>query len=106
MSLTIFYTQNSKETLLSVFNFIENKFGSRNDKGFIGILIFTLKELLKPPHILITRNGEMQNLEGNIQLAPFYTKYRLHEMCHFFLPMSNFFYNVFDNSPKMCLCHF
>ena len=51
MSLTIFYTPRSKETLVSVFNFIENKFGSHSAKVFLTKADKTIRIMSTQPYM-------------------------------------------------------
>jgi len=51
MSLTIFYTPKSRETLLSVFNFIENKFGSHSAKAFLTKADKTIQLMSTQPYM-------------------------------------------------------
>lgn len=51
MSLTIFYTPRSKETLVSVFNFIEDKFGSHSAKVFLTKADKTIQTMSTQPYM-------------------------------------------------------
>lgn len=51
MSLTVLYTPRSKETLLSVFNFIESKFGTRSANAFINKVDKTIKIISTQPYV-------------------------------------------------------
>lgn len=67
MSLTIFYTPLSKETLLSVFNFIEEKFGARSAQDFITKANKTIKTISTQPYIFkaspISKNVSLRGID-------------------------------------------
>jgi len=49
MSLTVYYTPRSKETLSSVYNFIENKFGASSANKFVAKAEKTIKLIAEYP---------------------------------------------------------
>jgi plasmid stabilization system protein ParE len=51
MSLTVLYTPRSKETLLSVFNFIESKFGARSANAFLTKVDKVIKTISTQPYV-------------------------------------------------------
>lgn len=51
MSLAVFYTPRSKETLLSVFNFIESKFGSNSARAFLRKTDKTIRIVSTQPYM-------------------------------------------------------
>lgn len=86
MSLTIFYTPLSKETLLSVFNFIEEKFGARSAQDFItkaNKTIKTIKTISTQPYIF-----KASPISKNVRIA-------------FISKQTSLFYQVTDRSINL-----
>lgn len=83
MSLTIFYTPLSKETLLSVFNFIEEKFGARSAQDFITKANKTIKTISTQPYIF-----KASPISKNVRIA-------------FISKQTSLFYQVTDRSINL-----
>jgi len=72
-----------------------NLYSTINCNSFNQFIPYLISSAFYISKTLTTRNGEIKDIKDNKQLAPFCTKYCLHEMYHFFLPMSSFFYDIF-----------